>query len=88
MDGNRETTVPLPSALMAEVRQAAQADGTTPAAWVQDAVTERLQRLERQRQWADLTAYGRRQAERLGVGPDDVEALIGEYRRERRERGR
>lgn len=88
MAGNPETIVPLPSALMAEVQRAAQADGTTPAAWVQDAVTERLQRLDRQRQWADLTDYGRRQAERLGVGPEDVERLIGEYRRERHERGR
>ena len=36
---------------------------------------------ERRREWEQMFAFGRRQAERLGLKPEDVNTMIADYRR-------
>lgn len=70
----------LPEALRAQVARAAEAEATTPAAWVERAVARELG----ERSWREVLAYGARRAETLGYTEEDVEDLIAESRGETR----
>lgn len=39
--------------------------------------------VERKRRWEKIFAFGRQQAKRLGLRPQDIESLIAEYRHTR-----
>jgi len=70
----------LPEHLRAPVERAAQAEATTPEAWVERAVARQLD----EGAWRDVVRYGERQAAALGYTEDDVERLIAELRGETR----
>lgn len=42
--------------------------------------------VERKRRWEQIFAFGRQQARRLGLKPQDVEPMIAEYRRSKTHR--
>lgn len=67
----------IPDDLMDEAEAAARARGTTKSEIVREALRRQLA-IEELR---ELRAYGRQQAEKLGIGPDDVEALVDDVRR-------
>lgn len=72
-------SVSLPDGLMGEVEAVARAQGVTKSELVRDALTRQL-KIARFR---ELQRLGRRRAEELGVGPEDVEALLDDLRTER-----
>jgi CopG family transcriptional regulator/antitoxin EndoAI len=72
-------SVSIPDALMEEAEAIARAQGKTKSEVVRDALRRHVE-LERFR---ELQRYGREQAERIGVGPEDAEALVDELRAER-----
>lgn len=67
----------LPERLRAAVARAAEAETTTPEAWVERAVTRQLE----EQAWREVVAYGERRAQALGYTEDDVERLVTETRR-------
>jgi CopG family transcriptional regulator/antitoxin EndoAI len=73
-------SVSIPDDLMREAEAIARAQGKTKSEVVRDA----LRRYVRLEQLEELRRYGRERAERLGVGPEDVEALVDELRTESR----
>lgn len=76
---SRILSVSVPDALVEEVEAVAAAQGRTKSDFVRDAVRRQLQ-LERFR---EVQRYARAEAERRGLGPEDVEPLIDELRVER-----
>jgi metal-responsive CopG/Arc/MetJ family transcriptional regulator len=75
------TSITLPPTMLREVEQLALREGKTVSELLQEAVRRYLI----QSQLRELQDYGRRQSERLGLTESDVERLIHEYRREKRE---
>ena len=73
---SRLLSVSIPDELAAEAEALAQATGKTKSEVVRDALRRHIQ-YER---FAELRRYGRGRAEVLGVGPEEVENLIGELR--------
>ncbi len=69
-------SVSIPDELMREAEAVARAQGKTKSQLVREALRRQVQ-LEHLRA---LRAYGRRQAEERGIGPEDVEALVDELR--------
>lgn len=61
---------------MRDAEAVAEARGTTKSELVREALRRQIE-LEQLR---ELQRYGRRQAERRGIGPEDVEALVDEQR--------
>lgn len=72
----RLLSVSIPDELMREAEAVAQARGMTKSELVRDA----LRRQVGLEQFRELQRYGRRQAEKRGVGPEDAEALVDELR--------
>jgi metal-responsive CopG/Arc/MetJ family transcriptional regulator len=72
----------LPPSLLDEVERLAQREGKSADELMQEAVRRYVLR----RRFRELQDYGAEQARNLGVQEEDVERLIHEYRRERRER--
>ena len=77
---SRLLSVSIPDALADETEALAAELGKTKSEIVRDALRRHIQ-IER---YARLRAYGADRAEALGIGPEDVEALVGELRAERR----
>jgi CopG family transcriptional regulator/antitoxin EndoAI len=69
-------SVSIPDDLMREAEAIARAQGKTKSELVRDALRRQID-LEQFRQ---LQRYGRRRAEEIGVGPEDVEQLVDELR--------
>jgi CopG family transcriptional regulator / antitoxin EndoAI len=69
-------SVSIPDELMRDTEAIARAQGRTKSDLVRDALRRQV-RLERLR---GLQRYGRSRAEERGVGPEDVEALVDEFR--------
>lgn len=67
----------LPERLRADVARAAEAETTTPEAWVERAVTRQLA----EQASREVVAYGERRARALGYTEADVERLVTETRR-------
>ena len=72
----RILSVSLPDELMRETEQLALAQGKTKSDLVRDALRRQVQL----GQLRELQRYGRRRAEELGIGPEDVESLVDEFR--------
>lgn len=77
---SRLLSVSLPDDLAEETDALARSLGKTRSELVRDALRRQLQ-VER---LADLQRYGRERAEAIGVGPEDIEALVDESRSGRR----
>jgi metal-responsive CopG/Arc/MetJ family transcriptional regulator len=75
----RLLSVSLPDELAAEAEALAQATGKTKSEVVRDALRRHVQH----ERFADLRRYGTDRSEALGVGPEDVEALLDELRAQR-----
>lgn len=73
---SRLLSVSLPDDLAEETAALAQALGKTKSEVVRDALRRQLQ-IER---LAGLQRYGRDRAEKLGIGPEDSEALVDQAR--------
>lgn len=69
-------SVSVSDELMRDAEAIAEARGTTKSELVREALRRQIE-LEQLR---ELQRYGRRQAERRGIGPEDVEALVDEQR--------
>ena len=72
----RLLSVAVPDGLADDTEALAQALGKTKSEVVRDALRQHVM-LER---FAALRQHGRDQAEMLGIGPEDVEALVDEGR--------
>jgi CopG family transcriptional regulator/antitoxin EndoAI len=72
----RILSVSLPDELMRDTEQLALAQGKTKSDLVREALRRQVQ-LGRLR---ELQRYGRRRAEERGIGPEDVESLVDEFR--------
>ena len=70
-------SVSVPDDLLSEAEALARAQRKTKSEVVRDALRRHLL-LER---FYDLQRYGHEQAERRGVGPEDVESLVDQTRR-------
>ena len=73
-------SVSVPDDLMASTEALARESGRTKS----EVVREALRAHVGQARLAELWRYGEGRAEDRGIGPDDVEDLIDELRRERR----
>jgi len=69
-------SVSIPDELMRDAEAIARAQGKTKSDLVREALRRQVE-LERLR---ELRRYGRRRAEERGVGPEDTEALVDEFR--------
>jgi len=72
-------TLTLPSALVAEVKAAADEERRAPA----EIVREAIERYLKDRRWRRLIAYGQARARELGLTEADLPRLIAEARQER-----
>ncbi|HEY2055532.1 MAG TPA: ribbon-helix-helix domain-containing protein [Solirubrobacterales bacterium] len=77
---SRLLSVSLPDDLAKETDALARSLGKTRSELVRDALRRQLQ-VER---LADLQRYGRERAEAIGIGPEDIEAVVDESRLGRR----
>ena len=71
-------TVTLPLDMVKQVEEAAEQAGVSRSAFLQQAV----ERAVRNHRWQEIKKYGREQAQRMGIKPEDVQRLIEEYRAE------
>jgi CopG family transcriptional regulator / antitoxin EndoAI len=73
---SRLLSVSLPDDLAEETEALARSEGKTKSEVVRDALRRQLQvtRL------SSLQRYGRERAEKLGIGPEDAEAVVDELR--------
>lgn len=81
-DKSEIVSVSLPSSLAKSAKQAAKKAGISRSALLQQALEKYLW-LER---FHNLQAYGYEQAIRLGIGPEDVQGLVDEYRQEQEQK--
>jgi metal-responsive CopG/Arc/MetJ family transcriptional regulator len=77
---SRLLSVSIPDDLAEETEALARSVGKTKSEVVRDALRRQLQ----VQRLASLQRYGRERAERLGVGPEDSEAVVDELRPRRR----
>lgn len=77
---SRLLSVSIPDDLAEETEALARSVGKTKSEVVRDALRRQLQ----VQRLASLQRYGRERAERLGVGPEDSEAVVDELRARRR----
>jgi hypothetical protein len=82
MEPGKNLHAKIPPALLAEVEKAASADHISVDELVRDAMERRLSARRRH----SLYTYGEEQARKLGVGEEDVDRIIHEFRQEERER--
>lgn len=73
-------SVAVPDDLMREAEAIARAQGKTKS----ELVREALRRQVEFARFRELQRYGRKRAEVLGIGPEDVDRLVDEDRTERR----
>ena len=74
----KSLTVTLPLDMVQQVEKAAEQAGVSRSAFLQQAV----ERAVRNHRWQEIKKYGREQAQRMGIKPEDVQRLIEEYRAE------
>ena len=74
----KSLTVTLPLDMVQQVEEAAEQAGVSRSAFLQQAV----ERAVRNHRWQEIKKYGRKQAQRMGIKPEDVQRLIEEYRAE------
>lgn len=74
---SRLLSVSIPDDLAEEIDSLAETSGKTRSELVRDALRRQLC----QERFAGLQRFGQGRAEGFGIGPEDVEGLIDEYRR-------
>lgn len=74
---SRLLSVSIPDDLAREIESLAESSGRTKSELVRDA----LRRQTRQERFTSLQRFGQDQAETAGIGPEDVEGLIDEFRK-------
>lgn len=74
---SRILSVSLPNELDDAVEGAAASEGKTKSEFVREALRRQVQLQE----FRALQEYGARQAERRGIGPEDVERIVDEVRK-------
>lgn len=74
----KPVTITLPLDVVQQVEEAAEQAGVSRSAFLQQAV----ERAVRNHRWQAILKYGREQAQRMGIKPEDVQGLIEEYREE------
>ena len=84
MRTTKTLSVTLPPAMLSRAARLAKKEHRT----MSELVREALRQYERQRWWEQTNAYGRAQADALGIGEDDVDRLIQEARQETQEKRR
>ncbi|MCC6755484.1 MAG: ribbon-helix-helix protein, CopG family [Solirubrobacterales bacterium] len=75
---SRLISVSVPDDLADKIESLAETSGKTKSELVRDALRRQI-RLE---QFSTLQSHGQRQAEKSGIGPEDVEELIDQLRAE------
>ena len=73
---NTTITVTLPSAVIAKIKEVCRDRGCSESGVFQDALSIYLDNWE----WYDTLLRNEENARSVGIGPDDVERLIAEYR--------
>ena len=81
---NATITVTLPTDVVAKIAEVSHNKGCTESSVLQDALTIYLNNWE----WYDTLLRNEEYAKELGIGPDDVDRLIQEYREEVRAENR
>ena len=84
MRTTKTLSITLPPEMLSRAEKLARKENRT----MSELVREALRYYERQRWWQEANAYGRKRAEALGIGEDDVDALIHEFRAETRSKRR
>ena len=79
MKAAKQTALSLPPGLLREAERVAKREGRTRNELLREAV----RRYIAESKWRELHEYGRNQARKLGLRPDDVQRLIEEARSER-----
>ena len=74
----KSLAVTLPLDMVQQVEEAAEQAGVSRSAFLRQAV----ERAVRNHRWQEIKKYGREQAQRMGIKPEDVQRLIEEYRAE------
>jgi len=77
-----ENSFSLPEELLAGIKNAAEAEHRC----VDDVLADAVQRYLEDRSWTSLLEYGAERVKNLGLNESDVDRLIAETRRERRQR--
>src|SRR5258707_15562339 len=80
MRNTKTLSVTLPPEMLRRAHSLAKKESRT----MSELIREALRHYERRSWWDDVNAYGRAQAERAGLGADDVDRLIHETRSRRR----
>ena len=71
-------TFSLPPDMVERLDQAIQGQGRSRSEFLREAVVRYIEECE----WRQLLRYGEEQARAQGIGPEDVAALVEEYRAE------
>lgn len=71
----------MPYDMLQEVEELARSESRT----MSELVREALRQYKRQRRWEEINAYGRAQAKRRGIRPEDAVRLVREFREDQRE---
>lgn len=74
----KSVAISLPLDVLQQVDEAAEQDGVSRSAFLQQAV----ERAVRNHRWQGILKYGREQARRMGIKPEDVPRLVEEVRAE------
>ena len=82
MRTSKNVSITVPPALLKQAEEVALQEGRTKS----ELFREALRRYLVQRQFRELQRYGIEQSGKLGAKSEDVERLIGEYRREKKQR--
>lgn len=76
---SRLLSVSVPDEMLEQIEAMADERGQTKSEFVRESLRRHLW----QERWNEHQRYARAQAERLGIGPEDVEALVDEVRGDR-----
>lgn len=76
---SRLLSVSVPDELLDDIEAMAGERGQTKSEFVRESLREQVWN----ERWTDIQRYGRAQAERLGIGPEDIERIVDEVRDER-----
>lgn len=80
MRTTKTLSITLPPEMLSRAEKLAKKENRT----MSELVREALRNYERQRWWQEVNSYGRERAEALGISEEDVDALIHEFRAEKR----
>ncbi len=71
-------TFSLPPEMADQVAHLTKSEGRTKSELLREALRQYIE----DREWRQMLRYGERRAREQGIGPEDVESLVSEYRDE------